>query len=132
MKDSCCRSINFKTIITARNEENCEILHNLVYNTSDDLLKKNDTYDHIYFNSPMKVKPFIISMTKVRDSTQTNNGGKVHQQKELIKRDSRKNAVLCTNKSPKFWFIEEILFSTSGLRRIKTFSNLQPLSCLIL
>ena len=68
VKDSCCRSINYKTIITARNEENCEMLHNLVYNTSDDLLKKNDTYVHIFFNSPMKVNLTVSSRSMGRAS----------------------------------------------------------------
>ena len=59
VRDPCCRSVNYKTIITAGNEENCEMLHNLVYNASDDLLKKNGTYNYIFFNSPMKVKTLI-------------------------------------------------------------------------
>ena len=60
VRDPCCRSVNYKTLITAGNEENCEMLHNLVYNTSDDLLKKNGTYNYIFLNSPMKVKTLIL------------------------------------------------------------------------
>ena len=59
VRDPCCRSVNYKNIIIAGNEENCEMLHNLVYNTSDDLLKKNNTYNYIFFNSPMKVKTYV-------------------------------------------------------------------------
>ena len=62
VKDSCCRSVNYKTIITAGNEENCEMLHNLVYNTSDDQLKENGTYNYIFFNSPMKVKTLSFNI----------------------------------------------------------------------
>ncbi|XP_028411161.1 techylectin-5B-like [Dendronephthya gigantea] len=50
----CCRSINFKRILTSKNDSNCEMLHNVVYNTSERLLEKNSSYDYVYLVKPQK------------------------------------------------------------------------------
>ena len=55
VEEPCCRSINFKKIVTTKSERNCEMLHNVVYNTSETLLENNASYDYIYFNNPRKV-----------------------------------------------------------------------------
>ena len=56
VEEPCCRSINFKKIVSTPNERNCEMLHNVVYNTSKKFLLKNTSYDYIYFNNPRKVR----------------------------------------------------------------------------
>ena len=53
--EPCCRSINYKYTLNLKNETNCEMLHNLVYNTSQTLLEKNALYDHVYLLNPRKV-----------------------------------------------------------------------------
>ena len=53
VKQPCCRSINYKQ--TSHGESNCEMLHNLVYNTSEKLLERNPFYDHVYLINPRKV-----------------------------------------------------------------------------
>ena len=55
-KEPCCRSINFKKILSSDYECNCEMLHNVVYNTSEKLLKTNASFDHVYFTSSKKVR----------------------------------------------------------------------------
>ena len=55
-KEPCCRSINFKKISTAENEPKCELLHNIAYNTSEEMLQKNVSYDHAFFTNPEKVR----------------------------------------------------------------------------
>ena len=52
-KQPCCRSINYKQ--TSQNESNCEMLHNLVHNTSEKLLERNPFYGHVYLINPHKV-----------------------------------------------------------------------------
>ena len=52
--EPCCRSINYKKIL--RNEPNCEILYNVVYNTSENALKKNSSFDYVYLVNPEKVR----------------------------------------------------------------------------
>jgi hypothetical protein len=52
--EPCCRSINYKKIF--RNEPNCEILHNVVYNTSENALKKTSSFDYVYLVNPEKVR----------------------------------------------------------------------------
>ncbi|CAB4042573.1 Hypothetical predicted protein, partial [Paramuricea clavata] len=47
-KETCCRSINYKRTSTFQNEPNCEILHNVVYNCSENALMKNFSFDHVY------------------------------------------------------------------------------------
>jgi hypothetical protein len=49
----CCRSINFKK--TFKNESNCEMLHDVVYNTSEKFLQANSSYDYAYLANPAKV-----------------------------------------------------------------------------
>jgi hypothetical protein len=39
-KEPCCRSINFKKKSSSHIEKNCEMLHNVVSNTSEQLLEK--------------------------------------------------------------------------------------------
>ena len=51
----CCRSINFRKKITSENQSNCEMLHNVVYNTSEILLEKNSSYNYVYLVNPQKV-----------------------------------------------------------------------------
>ena len=53
--EPCCRSINYKTLLSLNNETNCEMLHNMVYNTSQTLLEKNSSFDYVYLISPHKV-----------------------------------------------------------------------------
>ena len=59
VKEPCCRSINYRK--TLCNETNCEMLHNVVYNTSEKLLEKNSSYDHVYLTNPHKVTLSSIS-----------------------------------------------------------------------
>jgi hypothetical protein len=54
-KEPCCRSINFKKKSKSHIEKNCEMLHNVVYNTSEKLLETNAFFDHLYFTSSKKV-----------------------------------------------------------------------------
>ena len=53
--EQCCRSINFRNTLVLGNEKNCEMLHNVVYNTSKKLLEKNSSYEHVYLVNPQKV-----------------------------------------------------------------------------
>ena len=60
MRDQMCqrallyRSINYKK--TFKNEANCEMLHDVVYNTSEKDLERNFSCDYIYLNEPQKVR----------------------------------------------------------------------------
>ena len=56
VREPCCRSINYKRTANLKNESNCEMLHNLVYNTSQKFLVANYTYNHVYLGNPRKVK----------------------------------------------------------------------------
>ena len=56
--EPCCRSINYKKTLNLQNEPNCEMLHNLVYNDSQELLEANSSYNHVYLGNPRKVKIF--------------------------------------------------------------------------
>ena len=56
----CCRSINYQTALASQNESNCEMLHNVVYNTTKELLEKNSSYDYVYLVFPSKVNSRII------------------------------------------------------------------------
>ncbi len=61
VEEPCCRSINFKKIISTQNERNCEMLHNVVYNSSNKkFLLENTSYDYIYFNHPRKVRIYAV------------------------------------------------------------------------
>ena len=53
VQEPCCRSINYKK--TSQNETNCEMLHDVVYNTSEKVLEKNRSHDYIYLTNPRKV-----------------------------------------------------------------------------
>ena len=54
--EPCCRSINYKKTLDLKNETNCEMLHDMVYNKSQLLLlDKNNSYDHVYLANPRKV-----------------------------------------------------------------------------
>jgi hypothetical protein len=55
-KELCCRSINFKKESNSDDNQNCEMLHNVVYNTSEKLLETNAAFDHVYFVSSNKVR----------------------------------------------------------------------------
>ncbi|XP_028395829.1 uncharacterized protein LOC114519848 [Dendronephthya gigantea] len=52
--EPCCRSVNYKHISSTENESNCEMLHNVVYNVSEQLLERNSQYDYLYLTSPIK------------------------------------------------------------------------------
>ena len=54
--EPCCRSINYKISPTLQNEPNCEILHNMVYNTSENALERSSSYDHVYLANSEKVR----------------------------------------------------------------------------
>ena len=53
--DACCRSINYKKTVSLPNEPNCEMLHDVLYNTSEKMLENNSSYDHVYLENPEKV-----------------------------------------------------------------------------
>ena len=55
VNEPCCRSINYKK--NSHNEANCEMLSDVVYNTSDPekVLVKNCSYDYVYLTNPQKV-----------------------------------------------------------------------------
>ncbi|CAB3988571.1 Hypothetical predicted protein [Paramuricea clavata] len=52
VKEPCCRSINYKK--TIHNEPNCEMLHDVIYNTSENVLERNSSYDYVYLLDPQK------------------------------------------------------------------------------
>ncbi|CAB4005984.1 Hypothetical predicted protein [Paramuricea clavata] len=53
-KEACCRSINYKKTSTFQNEPNCEILHNVVHNSSENALMKTSSFDYVYLVDPEK------------------------------------------------------------------------------
>ena len=53
--EACCRSINYKKTVSLKDEPNCEMLHDVLYNTSDKMLENNSSYDHVYLVNPEKV-----------------------------------------------------------------------------
>jgi hypothetical protein len=55
-KEPCCRSINIQKKSSSHDAQICEMLHNLVYNTSKKLLEANPSFDHVYFTSSKKVR----------------------------------------------------------------------------
>jgi hypothetical protein len=55
-QEPCCRSINFKNISSSPLEKNCEMLHNVVHKTSEQLLETDRSFDHLYFISSEKVR----------------------------------------------------------------------------
>jgi hypothetical protein len=54
--EPCCRSINYKKSMFLENESNCEMLHNVVYNVSEKILKEKSSYDYVYLLNPQKVR----------------------------------------------------------------------------
>jgi hypothetical protein len=54
--EACCRSINYKKTSTFQNEPNCEILHHVVYNSSENALMKSSSFDHVYLVDSEKVR----------------------------------------------------------------------------
>ena len=50
----CCRSMNYNYATLADHSNKCELLHNLVENTSY-VLERNSSFDHLFFNEPLKV-----------------------------------------------------------------------------
>ena len=70
--EPCCRSINYKTTSTCQNEKNCEMFHNLVYNSSENALESNSSYDHVYLVNAQKVR--IHERIIVHSETAFNNG----------------------------------------------------------
>ena len=63
VNEPCCRSINYKK--TFQNEANCEMLHDVVYNTSEKDLERNFSYDYIYLNEPQKVRIIQLYTGKI-------------------------------------------------------------------
>ena len=57
--EPCCRSINYKNDWIFENETNCEMMHNIVYNTSKETLEKNSSYDYAYLINPTKVRLIV-------------------------------------------------------------------------
>ncbi len=53
--EPCCRSINYRKTLSLHNEANCEMLHNVVYNTSRKFLETNISFDHVHLENPEKV-----------------------------------------------------------------------------
>ena len=53
VQEPCCRSINYKK--TSQNETNCEMFHQMVYDTSEKVLERNCSYDYVYLTNPQKV-----------------------------------------------------------------------------
>ncbi len=51
--EPCCRSINYKKVL--QNESNCELLHNVIYDESEEVLEKISSYDYVYLVNPQKV-----------------------------------------------------------------------------
>ena len=56
----CCRSINYNYATSADHLNKCELLHNLVENTSY-VLERNSSFDHLFFNEPLKVIKLIFN-----------------------------------------------------------------------
>ena len=54
VQEPCCRSINYRQRLPQSHADLCEMLHDVVYNTSAEL-EKNRFYDYVYFNEPQKV-----------------------------------------------------------------------------
>ena len=50
----CCRSINYNLATSANHLNKCELLHDLVENTTQ-VLEPNSSFDHIFFTHPLKV-----------------------------------------------------------------------------
>ncbi len=53
--ETCCRSINYKKTVSLLNEPNCEVLHDVVDDTSEKMLENNSSYDYVYLVNPEKV-----------------------------------------------------------------------------
>lgn len=62
--EQCCRSVNYKKKAALEREKNCEMLHNVVYNTSDDLLEKSASYDYVYLIDPIEVRVSFTAYKK--------------------------------------------------------------------
>ncbi|XP_028408731.1 uncharacterized protein LOC114531297 [Dendronephthya gigantea] len=52
--EPCCRSINHKRTSAFQNDTNCELLHDVVFNTSKEQLLKDASYDYSYLVNPQK------------------------------------------------------------------------------
>ncbi|CAB4006545.1 Hypothetical predicted protein [Paramuricea clavata] len=53
-KEPCCRSTNIQKKSSSHDAQICEMLHNVVYNTSEKLLETNPSFDHVYLTSSKK------------------------------------------------------------------------------
>ena len=62
--EPCCRSINYKKTLTLQDESNCEMLHHVIFNTSEKLLEKDDSADYIYLVNPQKVRVHLTMMVR--------------------------------------------------------------------
>lgn len=54
----CCRSMNYKHSTAVNQSNKCELLHNLVENSSQHTshaLEPNSSFGHFFFNQPLKV-----------------------------------------------------------------------------
>ncbi|XP_028411627.1 coagulation factor VIII-like [Dendronephthya gigantea] len=56
LKEPCCRSINFKKEFISENSENynCEMLHHVITDASNNLLEPNSSYDYVFFHNTKK------------------------------------------------------------------------------
>ncbi|XP_028408473.1 uncharacterized protein LOC114531032 isoform X2 [Dendronephthya gigantea] len=53
VQEPCCRSVNYREILEQDETGLCEMLHDVIYNTSAEL-QKNCSYDHVYLLTPQK------------------------------------------------------------------------------
>jgi hypothetical protein len=70
--EPCCRSINYKKTLTLQDESNCEMLHHVIFNTSEKLLEKDDSADYIYLVNPQKVRVHFTMMVRTYNYGQHN------------------------------------------------------------
>ncbi|XP_028408358.1 uncharacterized protein LOC114530936 [Dendronephthya gigantea] len=53
VQEPCCRSLNYRERLPQGQTSLCEMLHDVIYNTSAEL-QKNRFYDYVYLNAPIK------------------------------------------------------------------------------
>ena len=59
----CCRSMNYNYASLVNQSGKCELLHDLVENTSY-VLEPNSSFDHLFFNYPLKVIRTLFNFSK--------------------------------------------------------------------
>jgi hypothetical protein len=55
-----CRSINYKKTVSVQNETNCEMIHDVLDDTSEKMLENNSSYDYVYLVNPNKVNKINV------------------------------------------------------------------------